>query len=69
MTEKEAFALVYDKLKEIPLFTGCFNAKNGNLNFMYGIITVMEVIADKADKIDELDDMFIKNLEKSLKEA
>lgn len=67
VTEKEAFALVYEKLRQVPLFTGRFDAKNGNVNFMYGINTVMEVIAAGAGKEKEQDAEFMKNFTKSLK--
>lgn len=66
MTEKEVFALVYNKLREVPLFTGCFDAKHGDINFMYGISTVMQFIASQADKVEEQETEFMKNFEKSL---
>lgn len=69
MTEKDAFTLVYNKLREVPLFVGCFDAKNGNVNFMYGIDTVMEFIATQADKTEEHEIEFMKNFEKSLKNS
>lgn len=69
MNEKEAFALVYDELKKIPMLTGCFDVKNGSVNFMYGVFTVMEIIACKVDKTEEFDALFIENFEKSLKMA
>ena len=33
-----------DKLKEVPMFNGHYDRKNGNEHFIYGINTVMEFI-------------------------
>ena len=61
MNEKEAFQIVLNKLKECNLFCGFYDARNGKEDFMYGISTVMEVIADYAeDKM--FADMFLKNM-------
>ena len=48
MNEKEAFRIVLNKLKECNLFCGFYDAKNGKKDFMDGIYTVMEVIANYA---------------------
>ena len=61
MTEKEAFQIVLDKLKECELFCGKYDARNGNEHFMYGISTVMEVIAHHAGN-EEFENMFLKNM-------
>jgi hypothetical protein len=43
------------------MFRGIYDARNGHKEFMYGIQTVMEYIAEKA-RDDKADDMFIKNM-------
>lgn len=53
--------IVLDKLKEIDLFCGKYDAKNGGEHYMYGISTVMEVIANYAGD-EEFEDMFLKNM-------
>lgn len=61
MDEKEAFRIVLNKLKECNLFYGFYDARNGSKDFMNGIYTVMEVIADYAE--DEMfAEMFLKNM-------
>lgn len=61
MNEKEAFQIVLNKLKECNLFCGFYDARNGKKDFMDGIYTVMEVIANHAG--DEMySDMFLKNM-------
>ena len=61
MSEKEAFKIVLDKLKECNMFFGIYDAKNGNEHFMYGISTVMGVIADYAED-DKYIETFFKNM-------
>lgn len=67
MNTKEAYKIVLkDMLKNgTGLFKGKFDAKNGNVHFMYGIHTVMEYIAHKAEN-KNFDNIFLKNLEKSI---
>ena len=48
MNKQEAFKIVYDEMIKCQLFCGVYDAKNGNLHFMYGISTVMEQIAYEA---------------------
>lgn len=64
MTEKEVFKLVLDELKKCELFTGKYDARNGDEHFMNGIATVMESIAYHAgdDVGDAFSDLFTKNL-------
>lgn len=45
MTETKAFQVVLDKLCEIPLFVGKYDAEHGKEHYMYGIASVMESIA------------------------
>ena len=55
---------VYDKLIEIPLFCGVYDAKHGNEHFMYGICTVMEQVANMVsdELLFEYEDLFHLNM-------
>ena len=68
MNERDAYELVFDDLKNCHMFTGIYDAKNGNESFMHGICTVMEFIANKAGREDFIDD-FIKNMLESERKA
>jgi len=59
---------VLEELKEIQLFRGIYDAKNGNEHYMYGISTVMEVIANKAND-EEFENEFLHNMELSEERA
>ena len=48
LTKEEAYKIVYNDLCGIGLFCGTYDAANGQETFMYGIETVMEVIANRA---------------------
>lgn len=45
MSKQEAYTIVFDDLMECGLFRGIYDARHGNEDFMYGIGTVMEVVA------------------------
>lgn len=64
MNEREAFQIVLNKLKECQLFCGKYDARNGNEHFMYGISTVMEVIASYAGD-ETFEEMFLQNMYES----
>ena len=72
MNKQEAFKIVYDEMIKNQLFCGVYDAKNGNVHFMYGISTVMEQIAYEAGG-DELlyyfQDKFDHYMEKSENKA
>ena len=48
MELKKAYQMVFNDLRECPMFQGHYDAFNGNPHFMHGIETVMEVIACRA---------------------
>ena len=49
--EKATLAnILEDMLKDNNLLLGVYDAKNGNEHFMYGIMTVMEMLFDLIDK-------------------
>lgn len=67
MNKREAFEIVYNELIKNPMFQGNYDAKHGNENFMYGICTVMEVIANNIseEKYDEYSTLWVNNMTKS----
>jgi len=67
--KEEAFKTVLEELKKIRLFTGLYDARKGNDQFMYGVQMVMEHIAYMAGEYEGFDDMFTKNLFKSMDKA
>lgn len=48
MDLKQAYQMVFNDLRECRMFQGHYDAVNGSPHFMYGIETVMEVIAYRA---------------------
>lgn len=68
-SKRDEYKRVYDDLTQATsLFTGRYDAENGDPNFMYGINTVMEYIAYEAggyDLLDEHSAMFSDNMEYS----
>lgn len=67
--EREVLKKIVDKMREYVLFAGQFDAKNGNVNFMYGIETVMEYLTGLVsdEYHDEFEKEFMTNFEKSLR--
>lgn len=64
----EAYKAVYEDLSKCPLFMGEYDAKNGNKHFIYGIMTVMEAIADRVsdEAYNEYNKISLENLAKSV---
>lgn len=48
MELKKAYQMVFNDLRECPMFQGRYDAINGNPYYMSGIETVMEVIVNRA---------------------
>lgn len=67
MKRQEAYKQVLEDLMKIQMFTGTYDAVHGTKDFMYGILTVMKVIADRAGN-DTLLNEFIYNMEMNKKE-
>lgn len=67
----EAYKIVLEDLlsKNIRILNGKYDAINGNPQFMYGVSTVMEMIAYSVNEKtgDSFSEMFFKNMEKSEK--
>lgn len=55
---------LFEKMQNVDLFIGKYDAKNGNENFMIGIGTVMEYIAHEISQetYEEFYDKFLKNM-------
>lgn len=64
MTKEEAYKIVFEDLKKVPMFMGKYDAKHGNPHFMYGVETVIDFIADNLDKktYDDFCEMWNKNI-------
>lgn len=69
LTKKEAYRIVFDDLIKCGLFAGSYDARNGDMNFIFGIGTVMENIALSAGVYDFYTELFSKNIEKSKEKA
>lgn len=69
MTLQECYAVVLNDILEKgdSLFTGCYDANNGSIEFMRGIAMVMEYLAYSVsdDNGAEFSDLFIENIIKS----
>lgn len=70
MNRETAFHIVLKELEKCNLFTGVYDAKNGNEDYMYGIFTVMENIAYNAGEEIGINfsEMFLNNLIESEKQ-
>lgn len=73
MTKQDAYRIVYNDIlnRDIGLFLGTFDAKNGNQDFMYGIFTLMEFIAYECSEMDyeDFQEIWFENFQKSLDKA
>ena len=65
MDKKTAYEIVFkDLTNSISFFNGNYDARNGKVDYMYGISTVMEFIAYSiSDEVgDNFSNEFIKNM-------
>lgn len=71
MTKRDAYKIVYDDLCKCNMFTGIYDAKNGNEHYMFGIGTVMEAIATGVDEEtwEDFLDIFYHNMGESEKKV
>ena len=51
------------------MLRGCYDARNGDEHYMYGVESVMEIIAEKAGRHKQFSDVFSQNMKKSLEKA
>jgi hypothetical protein len=61
--EKSVLKGIFDKI-DVGILKGCYDAKNGDEHFMYGVLTAMTFFAYliSEDFGDEFDDNFTKNM-------
>ena len=73
MTKQEAYRIVYNDIlnRDIGLFLGKFDAKNGKPEFMYGISTLMDFIAYESSEADyeDFQKIWFENFQKSIDNA
>ena len=71
MTEREAAKIVLEKLKEVPMFCGKYDAKNSKNDWIYGVWAVMEMIAYMISEEagEDFNDMFSNNMEASMEKV
>ena len=72
--EREMLKGIIEEMREIGIFNGRYDAKNGKEDFMYGVSTVMQCLAYMvSDEYgDSFSDTFVKNLiasEQEIKEV
>lgn len=69
---QNAYRMVFNDIMNsgVDLFQGIYDAKNGDVSFMYGIGTVMEYLAYKASKADydNFTELFTQNIVDSRKD-
>ena len=69
--EKKVIKKVVDEMSEYGLFCGQYDAKNGSIEFMHGVATVMEYLASLVSENygAKFEDTFLKNIIKSEKNS
>lgn len=67
--EKQTIQKVVEHMSERGLFRGCYDAKNGDKKFMYGISTIMGYLAYLVSEEygEQFDTEFVKNMTESEK--
>lgn len=69
---QNAYRMVFNDIMNsgVNLFQGIYNAKNGDVSFMYGIGTVMEYLAYKVSEVDydNFSELFTQNIVDSRKD-
>lgn len=70
MTKQDAYKIVYNDIlnRDIGLFLGRFDAKNGKHEFMHGIGTLMDFIAYESSEADydNFQEIWFENFQKSI---
>lgn len=64
MSEKEAFQIVLNKIRTVPIYNGKYDAKHGDMKFMSGVASVMDWIAYEAED-EDFEDEFWGNIAES----
>ena len=65
---KEEIKVLLEEMKQIGVFNGTFDAKNGSWEFMHGVACVMEYLAYQVseDYGEKFSEEFFKNMRKSI---
>lgn len=68
---KEELEDLLEEMKQISIFNGTLDAKNGSWEFMNGVATVMEYLAGQVSEeyLEKFQKEFFKNFQKSLDKA
>ena len=73
MTKQDAYRIVNNDIlnRDIGLFLGKFDAKNGKPEYMYGISTLMDFIAYESSEkdYDDFQKIWFENFQKSIDNA
>ena len=72
MTNKQkTLKEVLEEMKQIGIFNGTFDAKNGSWEFMHGIACVMEYLASRVSEeyLEKFSEEFSENMQKSIYKA
>lgn len=71
MNKKEVIENLLEEMKQISVFNGTFDAKNGSWEFMHGVICVMEYLSYQVSEEygEKFTDEFWKNFEKSIEKT
>ena len=73
MTKQDAYRIVYNDIlnRDIGLFLGRFDAKNGKSEFMYGIATLIDFISYESSEADydDFQKIWSENFQKSIDKA
>lgn len=73
MTKQDAYRIVYNDIlnRDIGLFLGRFDAKNGKIEFMHGISVLMDFISFESSEADyeDFQKIWYENFQKSIDEA
>ena len=70
-TKQKTLKEVLEEMRQIGIFNGTFNAKNGSWEFMHGVACVMEYLAGRVSEeyLEKFSEEFYKNMEKSIDKA
>ena len=65
---KEEIEDLMEEMKQVSVFNGTFDAKNGSWEFMHGVACVMEYLAYQVSEEygEKFSKEFFKNMEKSI---
>lgn len=67
-SKQKALKEILEQMKQVSVFDGTFDAKNGSWEFMHGVACVMEYLAYQVSEEygEKFSEEFFKNMEKSI---